>query len=481
MLNSISLFRSLFKIFMVFSSLLICLSCDDETKTGQCGYHTDCPIPERCLEGQCRLECRVSTDCEQAERCFEGVCYLRPEVCRDDEECAPFQEVCDPRTLLCVPPGELSVDANGGALSAGSSTSSGGMTNGDVSAGTEAGSPAGVEGNLAGTEAGNTAGSMSAGSMSAGSMSAGSMSAGSMSAGSMSAGSMSAGETGGAPAGTGAYGDDCNCPSDCMSGFCVVNKMKRRRTCSDGCDTDVDCPGIDTCLQAQVSPASDLCPDSPSSLPPPGSIVGVCVPNETAYPCNDPSECTSGICLTPPQVVPWTSPQPVCTMACNNDYKCPVGYRCGQVGGIEGNVCVEEAQVSPCPSGDALSCGGVCPVPNGRDEADLAVCLNGFNQTEGYCTCTCASASDCPSGFGCSDIGDTGDPTRPNVCIPFAGAACPLSDQGVEQCLSTTCLVDEDDSTLNRCTAFCAVASDCPSGYECINVGDASVCLPRAQ
>ena len=155
--------------------------------------------------------------------------------------------------------------------------------------------------------------------------------------------------------------------------------MKRRRTCSSGCDADADCPGVDTCLQAQVSPASDLCPESPGEPPPPGSVVGVCVPNETAFPCEDPSGCTSGICLTPPQVVPWTSPQSVCTMVCTNDLKCPVGYRCGQVGGISETVCVEEAQVNACPSGDALTCGGVCPVPPNRDEADLVVCLNGFN------------------------------------------------------------------------------------------------------
>ena len=52
--------------------------------------------------------------------------------------------------------------------------------------------------------------------------------------------------------------------------------------------------------------------------------------------------------------MPWTTPQSVCTMACENDYKCPIGYQCGQVGGIEQTVCVESAQVNSCPSGDAF-------------------------------------------------------------------------------------------------------------------------------
>jgi len=449
---------------IVLLSVPTMFSCEEDPTTGQCGYHTDCPIPERCIERRCRLECRVSTDCETGARCFEGVCYMRPEVCREDSVCAPFQEVCDPRTLLCVPPGELSVipeDSPGGISGAGT-TAGVEMTGGaSTTAGVEmtggASTTAGVEmtggtSTTAGVEMTGGASTTAGVEMNAG--------------------------TDNRPIGIGTYGDDCSCPSDCASGFCVTNKMKRSRTCSAGCDQDNDCPSIDTCLQAQVTPASDLCPDSPSNLPPPGSVVGVCVPNETSFPCGDPSECTSGTCLTPPQVVPWTSPQPVCTMLCEGDNKCPVGYRCGRVGGIADTVCVEVPQISPCPTGDALTCGGVCPPATGVPEEELAICLNGFNQQEGYCTCTCASANDCPAGFACSDIGATGDPNRPNVCIPFAGSVCPLSDEGVEQCLSTTCLVDEDDPSLNRCTAFCQRSSDCPDHYDCTDVGGGMVCVP---
>lgn len=459
-------------------------ACDDDTTASptRCGYNTDCPVPEQCIEGVCRLECRVSTDCESGARCFEGVCYVRPTLCRADEECAPFQEVCDLQSGICVPPNTVTppVGSNAGTMAG---TPAGMTTGGSSMAGAPGGSlggdTAGMSagtggGSIAGTSGGSLAGTMSGGGA------AGEMSAGST-AGAMSGGQMMSGVEGGETpvTGRGQYGDDCNCPSDCESGYCVVNKMKRSRTCASGCEVDSECPGIDTCLQAQVSPASGLCPDVPSQLPPPGTIVGVCAPNETSFPCTDPSGCTSGICLTPPQVVPWTSPQAVCTMACEDDLKCPTGYRCGAAGGIAGTICVPEAQVSACPTGMANTCGGVCNAPPGREEIDIAVCLNGFNQTAGYCTCTCSVAADCPSGFGCSRIGDTGDPTRPGVCIPFAGETCPESDRGVEQCLSTTCLVDEDDITLNICTSFCLRADDCPADYDCVSVGDASVCIPR--
>ena len=101
---------------------------------------------------------------------------------------------------------------------------------------------------------------------------------------------------------------------------------------------------------------------------------------------------------------------------------------------------------------------------------------------EGYCSCTCANANDCPNGFACSPLGDTGDPTRPKSLYSLCRFDCPLSDQGVEQCLFTTCLVDEDDQTLNRCTAFCQVNTDCcPGQYTCSDVGGAMVCLPASQ
>ena len=183
-------------------------SCDGDTSPNgvSCGYNTDCPIPERCIDGLCRLECRVSTDCQQREKCFEGVCYARPSVCRDNEECAPFQEVCESRSGRCLPPGELTAGTNAG-----------------TTAGMTADTMAGAEG---GIETGGESVVVSAGAENAGA------------------------ET--QMMRMGAYGDDCNCPSDCASGYCVVNKMKRRRTCSSGCEGDADCPGIDTCLQAQV-------------------------------------------------------------------------------------------------------------------------------------------------------------------------------------------------------------------------------------
>ena len=92
---------------------------DDNADSERCEYHTECPIPERCIEGKCRLECRVSTDCTAGARCFEGVCYTRPEICRSDDECAPFQEVCNRQTLMCIPPGDLNSNSAGTEMTSG--------------------------------------------------------------------------------------------------------------------------------------------------------------------------------------------------------------------------------------------------------------------------------------------------------------------------------------------------------------------------
>ena len=107
-LISYRLFCSSFSLIALSLSAWLFSACDDDTtgssSSAKCGYNTDCPVPEQCIEGVCRLECRISSDCESGARCFEGVCYLRPAVCRADDECAPFQEVCDPQVGICVSP-----------------------------------------------------------------------------------------------------------------------------------------------------------------------------------------------------------------------------------------------------------------------------------------------------------------------------------------------------------------------------------------
>jgi hypothetical protein len=276
----------------------------------------------------------------------------------------------------------------------------------------------------------------------------------------------------------GQYGEGCNCASDCESGFCVQNKMRRMRTCTDQCDQDSDCLGLATCLQAVVQESGPSCPDINENAPPVGTQVGVCITNETGYPCEQPNQCTSGICLSPPTPVDWASPQSICTMNCMSDDKCPAGYQCREAQGVNGRVCQPQLEVSQCPGGQATECGGICPIPSGRQEADIVICLNMQPNTPGYCSCSCVNASDCPNGFACSQIGETGDPTRPGVCLPISGYQCPQSNDGVEQCLSATCAV-EDEVEFSYCTAFCNNDASCPTGYRCESVdGSQPICTP---
>ena len=454
--------------------------CEDNPPSGassssQCMFHTDCELPDRCLDGVCRLECRVSTDCETGQRCYEGVCYSRPATCTQDEECAPFSELCHPTRGYCTPPGEINTSSGGVESSnAGSSAGQSAWSQGGASGGDSSSNGGSTATPMGGQEPPQGADPMTGGT---------SQTAGIVPpmGGDPSPGGTS---TGGAEVmlGVGVYGDPCQCPTDCATGFCVQNKMRRMRTCSMGCERDNECPGVDTCLQAQVQASGGMCPDGTGLLPPPGTVVGVCAPNETGVPCEQPTQCTAGICLSPPSPVDWISPQSVCTVQCSGSDKCPPGYTCGAVGGVSGTVCTPVAAVNACPDGLYTSCGEVCPLRPGVQEAEVAICLTGSAAgTGGYCTCSCQTAGDCPEGFGCNLGGGlvSEDPTRPGVCLPISGYMCPLSPEP-EQCLSMICNGDSGSRYEDYCTTVCTNNADCPAQFNCQRTPEGvSVCVPQ--
>ena len=121
---------------------------------------------------------------------------------------------------------------------------------------------------------------------------------------------------------------------------------------------------------------------------------------------------------------------------------------------------------SACPDGSNQTCGGVCPVAAGINEVDVSHCILLDQGAGGYCSCSCASAAQCPSGFVCSrDVIPTGDPARPGICLPVAGYTCP---QGGDSCLSTICASQRPGSLYRQCTAPCVGPQDCPEGMICV-------------
>lgn len=60
-------------LFGVFSVMAL-YGCEDDARPPTCMLNSDCPLPESCLEGVCRLECIVSRDCPNNTECIESRC-----------------------------------------------------------------------------------------------------------------------------------------------------------------------------------------------------------------------------------------------------------------------------------------------------------------------------------------------------------------------------------------------------------------------
>ncbi len=268
------------------------------------------------------------------------------------------------------------------------------------------------------------------------------------------------------------YGDPCECGADCQSGFCLSNPHNNGQgQCSQTCEGGRACPGIDRCVQALYPERSENCPDSglPFEV---GQRVDICAPNETGEVCNDPADCPiDGVCVTTPNPVPAQVAVPAqCGARCDGDNQCPAGYRCDLIAdqlGQDIRVCIADIEISGCAGGDFLRCAGTCDLGFGEREIDVLTCIQPGNGFDGYCSCFCNTAADCPIGFGCDPRLFSGNVTRPHICLPVAGNICPEGDQNL--CLSTSCLFDQDTG-LNQCTSACQDNLDCPRNFRCVDI-----------
>jgi hypothetical protein len=382
--------------------------------------------------------------------CFESVCYAPVLRCRLDEECAPFQQVCDLNTNRCV-----------SAMSESDARPLPDRGLADMRVEPDRGTPPlpdmrPIDASPPDMRVRDAMPDMRTPDVGP--------------------------DPDMAMQGQGNYGDDCRCGSDCTSGFCVENKLLGRRVCTARCENDPSCPGIDTCIPVQVAESRGECPDVPGG-PQPGEIIPVCIPNDTGFPCDrdrPQNPCNSGICLSPPDPAPWINVQDVCAVVCQDDRKCPPGFACQEIPGVDGRICAPDAQVTTCPNSTVNECAGVCRVAAG-DPLDSTLCLNIMgDQGPGFCSCTCNDRVDCPRGFACSrGIIDTGDPARPGICMLMAGYRCPLEveDPNAMQCPSFSCATDDIPAN-SVCTAPCRGEQDCPVGMACRAIEGATYCLP---
>ena len=263
------------------------------------------------------------------------------------------------------------------------------------------------------------------------------------------------------------YGETCQSGNQCRSGLCMENAVRSTLQCTNLCERDDDCPGIDTCLEVEDRQ---------------GNPARACVLNETGTPCQNPQQCTSGVCLHPPDPGPWVSIQAICAAMCPGDHKCPAGYVCQRTQSPSGEVqvCAPNVSLHSCLDGTVESCGGVCDVAP-EIERDVTRCVTTAEGVAGYCTCVCATGADCPIGFACNPM-DTGDPARPGVCLAMAGYRCAqeAEDPNVQQCPSLTCVAVDDHISESYCSAICRRDNDCPEDYQCERIdANNQVCSVR--
>ncbi len=231
------------------------------------------------------------------------------------------------------------------------------------------------------------------------------------------------------------HGADCTANTDCLSLFCDDPGDHHQR-CLEPCRGDA---GL--CLAGEVCAAG------------PGACGG-CVPSAIdigerglGEPCEDDGDCRGDM------VCHAYAGVSECASACDGG-ACPEGFECRDA------LCIRDRR---------QGVGGVCV-----DNADCGGALCAVQGDRRWCTATCSSAADCPSGFDCLPADGT------NVCAPVTGLEGePCTANG--DCASGLCAFTSRSSGV--CSVQCDGHDACAPGFECQRTGDgtASVCIPAVR
>jgi hypothetical protein len=263
-------------------------------------------------------------------------------------------------------------------------------------------------------------------------------------------------------------GDEATCPED----FVCEAAGRYGKICRalKGCKVDNDCPSGHSC-----NPASGRC--------------YIKVSRTLCSPCQDALQCpTGGSCFSA-----VGSGEQFCTAPCGPADACPLGFDCKEIpaGADQATVkqCVPISQscnfgkelCAPC-AGDA-ECGGAFDVCVRNVVSGESFCGRDCNPKKNVCpnvgcvpeALDSAQNPECPSGFSCTNLGKSDDPTvtgpfqcvpNSNTCKGYCNAAAGDEVGQLRQCgLGQTCASERcQPSTDGRECSPCVDNDDCRKG-----------------
>ncbi|MBK7858776.1 MAG: hypothetical protein IPJ65_09180 [Archangiaceae bacterium] len=270
---------------------------------------------------------------------------------------------------------------------------------------------------------------------------------------------------------------ECTEDSACGDGFVCQGAGRFGRICKklSGCKLDSDCPAGHTC----------------------DDVTGNCyikVSRGLCSPCQDVAQCPAGgSCFEA-----LSSHEQFCTVPCGAGDACPIGFTCTSLPVAPGST-MTTRQCAPtsmsCNAGKPLcaSCRGDAECGSPYD-----VCVRNVVSGEQFCGRDCnpkknvcpggttcdpeqlnsAENPECPTGFSCTNIGQSDDPNvkGPYQCVPNSNTCvgyCDAANEADEarqcglgrRCVNNKCTAANDG---RMCTP-CSTTDDCRRGAHAEN------------
>lgn len=307
-------------------------------------------------------------------------------------------------------------------------------------------------------------------------------------------------------------GDGC-CPPGCTAQTdddCACNPTTSCAAEGAECGTIFDgcqmvscggCAGIESC-----NSATNQCEQT--------QVTGVA--------CTTNSQCNGGTQCATEGDLGW--PGGYCTLTCRTNSECAADAHCGFINDDGDGFCVANCSTnSDCRSGyecfddDAAGTRECAPVANGTGSTGSACNLisdcrggrdgfcirQGNDWFGGYCSESCSSNSDCPSGSHCSQSFGTCLQTCTSSCSRSGYACIDRDDDGTNECFNAAtgsrgvgeactgtwqcsggewgfCLPEQTNGEISG--GYCSIAcgldeGTCPNGSQCWDSGSGSLCL----